>query len=754
MKTNTTRLILIMMLIFLSVNVFAQPEVDLIYIYDNGRRESFSDIYAVSDGGYIMCGGSGDLNSANDRTRDILLVRIDADGDELWSGTYGVENHYDNANCVIETDSTDFLTGGCYYENNYDAIITALMVNLEGEQIWFETYREGSCSAAIELKDGRFMLAGGSNSQGYLACIEYDGDLVWEEIYGERQSRFYTMRETDEGVVAAGYNVADVWVVKVDFDGEVIWSRIYDRDNYNSCRGMVSLPGGGFALAGNVNFENLNRDGLFMRIDDEGNLEASNTHEFAMGYYYNYFNYLTTTQNGNIIAVGDLGNYYSKSAAAMCLAPNGEERWINIYEFPGYDSHSFTGVVRDNNDYIVACGWIVSVVDTARDGLVVKIEPEHPQPQFIYYEPEDTVFTVLQGDTVDFLVRVIDQMHREIEYVWTVGEAVISRDSAAQYDFPDLGECFVKCEVSNGEFTASITWHVTVAGMYIAAFTPDTLDLTVRRNSVVEFSVEVRTILEEPVNYAWTYIDRERQREEFDNDSAATFRFEEGGDCWMEAAVWQGDFDDVVTWEVHVRSLIWWYWPLETNLSVPVDTTVDFEVVPFVLGEDDTLRFNWWLDGEHINPDSSVSAVSVQFSELGEHVMTCVLTDTCDADTATWLVDAYDPRDVVIPPDDFLPQASTLYPPFPNPFNASATVRYDLPAPANVKLSMYDLSGRQVVTLVDGEMSAGRHAVELDGSELAAGVYFVRLELPLSPPLLHRGGDPTSCLIQKAVIVK
>jgi len=235
-KTNTTRLILIMMLIFLSVNVFAQPEVDLIYIYDNGRRESFSDIYAVSDGGYIMCGGSGDLNSANDRTRDILLVRIDADGDELWSGTYGVENHYDNANCVIETDSTDFLTGGCYYENNYDAIITALMVNLEGEQIWFETYREGSCSAAIELKDGRFMLAGGSNSQGYLACIEYDGDLVWEEIYGERQSRFYTMRETDEGVVAAGYNVADVWVVKVDFDGEVIWSRIYDRDNYNSCR--------------------------------------------------------------------------------------------------------------------------------------------------------------------------------------------------------------------------------------------------------------------------------------------------------------------------------------------------------------------------------------------------------------------------------------------------------------------------------------------------------------------------------------
>jgi hypothetical protein len=750
-KTNTNQLIMVMMISFLSVNALAQPEVSLIYIYDNGRREIFDDIYAASDGGYIMCGGSGDLYTSNDPTRDMLLVRIDADGDELWSGIYGVENHCDNANCVIETDSADFLTCGYYYENNWDAIITALMVNRDGEQIWFETYREGSCQAVIELKDGRFMLAGGSNSQGYLSCIEYNGDLVWEETYGEEQSKFYTMRETDEGVVVAGYNVEDVWVVKVDFNGEVIWSRIYDRDNYNFCHGMISLPDGGFALVGYVYFEEINRDGLFMRIDDEGNLEASNTHEFARDYYYNYFRYLTTTQNGNIIAVGDMGNPYSRSAAAMCLSPNGEERWTNIYEFPGYYRHGFTGVVRDNNDYIAACGWIDSVT---RDGLVVKIEPERPQPQFIYYEPEDTVFTVLQGNTVDFLVRVIDQMHRNIEYLWTVGEAVISMDSTAQYDFPDIGECSVKCEVSNGEFTASITWHITVTGMYIAAFTPDTLDLTVRRNSSVDFSIAVRTILEEPVNYAWTYIDRERQREEISNEDSVSYRFIEGGDCWMEAFVWQGDFDDMVTWAVHVRSLVWGYLPLETNLSVPVDSNIDFEVVPFVLGEEDTLRFNWWLDGEYMDFDSTVSAVSVEFGELGEHQMTCILCDTCDTDTVTWLVDVYDPYSDVIPPDDYLPQTLTLYSPSPNPFNASATVRYDLPASGWVKLSLYDLSGRLVAEFVDGEKSAGRHAVELDGSGLAAGVYFIVMKPPLSPPLLHRGGYPAGCLIRKAVIVK
>jgi hypothetical protein len=201
--------------------------------------------------------------------------------------------------------------------------------------------------------------------------------------------------------------------------------------------------------------------------------------------------------------------------------------------------------------------------------------------------------------------------------------------------------------------------------------------------------------------------------------------------------------------------------PEQTELSLPVNSNIDFEVVPFVLGDDDTLRFNWWLDGEHLDFDSTTSAMSVEFGELGQHVMMCVLTDTCDADTVTWFLNVYDPNSAVIPSDDYLPQEVALHPPSPNPFNASATVRYDLPASGWVKLSLYDLSGRLVVTLVDGEKPAGRHAVELDGSGLAAGVYFVRLVAVTSPQVtaLKNGRarmptPPDRALIQKAMIVK
>lgn len=64
----------------------------------------------------------------------------------------------------------------------------------------------------------------------------------------------------------------------------------------------------------------------------------------------------------------------------------------------------------------------------------------------------------------------------------------------------------------------------------------------------------------------------------------------------------------------------------------------------------------------------------------------------------------------------------------PNPANPATTIAYTLPAAANVKLSVYSVSGQKVATLVDSFMSAGNHAAVFDGSALASGVYFYRLE--------------------------
>jgi hypothetical protein len=65
---------------------------------------------------------------------------------------------------------------------------------------------------------------------------------------------------------------------------------------------------------------------------------------------------------------------------------------------------------------------------------------------------------------------------------------------------------------------------------------------------------------------------------------------------------------------------------------------------------------------------------------------------------------------------------------YPNPFNPSTTIKYELPLSSEVRLSVYDLFGREVSTLVDGRRDAGVYEVKFDGSNLASGVYFYRMQ--------------------------
>ncbi len=65
---------------------------------------------------------------------------------------------------------------------------------------------------------------------------------------------------------------------------------------------------------------------------------------------------------------------------------------------------------------------------------------------------------------------------------------------------------------------------------------------------------------------------------------------------------------------------------------------------------------------------------------------------------------------------------------YPNPFNPSTTIRYSIPKDAHVSLVVYDVLGREVVTIESGQKVAGSYVVNLDASRLASGVYAYRLQ--------------------------
>jgi hypothetical protein len=75
-----------------------------------------------------------------------------------------------------------------------------------------------------------------------------------------------------------------------------------------------------------------------------------------------------------------------------------------------------------------------------------------------------------------------------------------------------------------------------------------------------------------------------------------------------------------------------------------------------------------------------------------------------------------------------LPQVTRLVQNYPNPFNPSTTLRFTLAQPSHVTLTVYDLLGRAVTTLVDADMTTGEHAVQWNGGDVAGGVYFARMQ--------------------------
>jgi flagellar hook assembly protein FlgD len=83
-----------------------------------------------------------------------------------------------------------------------------------------------------------------------------------------------------------------------------------------------------------------------------------------------------------------------------------------------------------------------------------------------------------------------------------------------------------------------------------------------------------------------------------------------------------------------------------------------------------------------------------------------------------------------------IPRTFGLYPTVPNPFNPTTSIRYDVPSGGgDVTISVYDVTGALVLTLVDGPQTAGQKAVTWNGKDsrgrsVASGVYFYELRAP------------------------
>ncbi len=74
-----------------------------------------------------------------------------------------------------------------------------------------------------------------------------------------------------------------------------------------------------------------------------------------------------------------------------------------------------------------------------------------------------------------------------------------------------------------------------------------------------------------------------------------------------------------------------------------------------------------------------------------------------------------------------IPEEYEILTAYPNPFNGTTQITYRLKNRSNIKLKLYNIEGREVMDLFDGNKSAGEHTISLNSTTLATGIYFLKL---------------------------
>jgi hypothetical protein len=91
-----------------------------------------------------------------------------------------------------------------------------------------------------------------------------------------------------------------------------------------------------------------------------------------------------------------------------------------------------------------------------------------------------------------------------------------------------------------------------------------------------------------------------------------------------------------------------------------------------------------------------------------------------------WILSGWE--DNLIPENPY-PLSFILYPCQPNPFNSKTSLKFSLPEGGEVKIEIFDITGRLITTLTEGDYPVGNYNITWDAFEFASGIYFARLQV-------------------------
>jgi hypothetical protein len=253
-------------------------------------------ILAIPDGGcFLVAAKKVYVNSI--ANYDFWLIRMDANGDSLWSRTLGNDD-WEFPFSLQRTNDGGYVMGGetntSHGPNMWDMML--LKVSGSGDSLWTRYYggaHNDICNFIVPTSDDGYLLAGSTESfgngqpncitDGWVVKTNASGDSVWSHAYGGiYMDEFIGAAEVSDGYLLAGTTNSfgpdtpgylNFWLVKINSNGDTLWTRTYGGSGTDRCNAFLALPDGGAVLFGTTfSFSSGESDMWLVRVDANGNM--------------------------------------------------------------------------------------------------------------------------------------------------------------------------------------------------------------------------------------------------------------------------------------------------------------------------------------------------------------------------------------------------------------------------------------------------------------------------------------------------
>jgi hypothetical protein len=243
------RLLSILLLSIFFLDVKGQfSDTAYLHLFGGQNMDMFRDGIATPDTGIIAVGTTSSYGAGN---TDIYVVRTDSLCNKIWSKTYG-RNNVEQGHSIKNTMDGGFIIAG--YTNSigsggYDAYL--IKIDANGQQIWERTYGGNDWDFAyslVELPDSGFAVCGETytnsfgNSDIYLFRTDKNGNILWQKNIGDTQQDVANdlILDKDTMLVIVGKTKSfgngqeDMYLLKTNLLGDTIWTKTFG-DTLNEC---------------------------------------------------------------------------------------------------------------------------------------------------------------------------------------------------------------------------------------------------------------------------------------------------------------------------------------------------------------------------------------------------------------------------------------------------------------------------------------------------------------------------------------